>query len=251
MALAPGARADYMLRIMFSALSKAIGQLSDPASRGVLWRAVGASAVLFAALWIGFGFVLGWAGELLVTWLAGWDFLAGSLETLEWVFQGVSLAGLLFVSFLLFPAAVTLILSFLLEDIAVAVERRHYPGLPPARNQPLGESIVGALSFFATATILNLILLPLYLVLLFVPPFNLFVFYGLNGYLLGREYFEVVALRRLDRVEARELRRRFRGKVFLAGVIIAFLLTVPFVNLVTPLVATGFLLHIFEALRTR
>lgn len=236
---------------MFSALAKGFGQLSDPASRGVLWRAIAASVALFVALWIGAGFLLGWAAELLVAWLSGFEFLSGALEYLQLAFQGVSFAGLIFVSFLLFPAAVTFILSFLLEDIAEAVERRHYPGLPPARSQPLGESIVGALSFFATATILNLILLPLYLILLFLPPFNLFVFYGLNGYLLGREYFEVVALRRLDRQDAQRLRRRYRGKVFLAGVIIAFLLTVPFVNLVTPLVATGFLLHIFERLRTR
>ena len=236
---------------MVSALAKAFGQLTDPASRGVLWRAVGASALLFVLLWVGFGFALGWLSGLLVTWLGGFEFLSGSLDILQTVFEGVSFAGVIFVSFLLFPAAVALVLSFLLEDIAESVERRHYPGLPPARNQPIGESIVGALSFFATATILNLILLPLYLILLFLPPFNLFVFYGLNGYLLGREYFEVVALRRLDRQSAQGLRRRYRGKVFLAGVIIAFLLTIPFVNLLTPLVATGFLLHIFEGLRTR
>ncbi len=236
---------------MFAALAKAFRQLSDPASRGVLWRAVGASLALFIALWVGFGLFLGWVSGLLVAWLGSWDFLSGSLEALQWIFEGVSFTGLIFVSFLLFPAAMAFILSFLLDDIAESVERRHYPGLPPARNQPLAEAIVGALSFFAIATILNLILLPLYLILLFVPPFNLFVFYGLNGYLLGREYFEVVALRRLDRSSARQLRRRFRGKVFLAGVIIAFLLTVPFVNLVTPLVATGFLLHLFEGIRTR
>ena len=236
---------------MFSALAKGFGQITDPASRKVLWRAVAASAALFLVLWVGFGFALGWLSELLVAWLGGFEFLSGALGFLQTVFEGLSFAGILFVSFLLFPAAVSFVLSFLLEDIAESVERRHYTGLPAARRQPLGESIVGALSFFATATILNLVLLPLYLVLLFLPPFNLFVFYGLNGYLLGREYFEVVALRRLDRQAAQELRRRYRGKVFLAGVIIAFLLTIPFVNLLTPLVATGFLVHIFQGLRSR
>ena len=92
---------------------------------------------------------------------------------------------------------------------------------------------------------------PLYLLLLFLPPFNLFVFYLLNGYLLGREYFEIVAVRRLDMATAKRLRRTYRGRVFMAGVVIALLLTVPLVNLITPIVATAFMLHVFEGLRRR
>jgi len=236
---------------MIAALSKAVGQLSDPASRGVLWRAVAGSLLIFVLLWIGAGLLLGWAGEGLTAWLAGWDLSQGWVDALQWLAQGVAITGLLLVSFLLFPAAVSFVLSFLLEDIARAVERRHYPKLPPARNQPLGEAIVAAFSFFATTVALNLLLLPVYLILLFIPPFNLFVFYGVNGYLLGREYFEIVAARRLELREAKRLRRSFRGTVFVAGVIIAFFLTLPIVNLVTPLVATGFLLHLFESMRRR
>lgn len=236
---------------MISALNKAFGQLSDPASRGLLWRAVGASLVLFIALWIAAGFLFGWLRQGLVALLSDWGLGTDWSSAAEWLFQGLSFGGLLFVSFLLFPAAMGVILSFLLEDFAEAIERRHYPGLPPARGQPFMQALLGALSFFATATVLNLIFLPLYLLLLFVPPFNLFVFYGLNGYLLGREYFEVVALRRLEPRDAKQLRRRFRGKVFIAGVVVAVLLTIPLVNLVIPLVATGFLLHIFEGVRRR
>ncbi len=84
-----------------------------------------------------------------------------------------------------------------------------------------------------------------------MPPLNLFVFYGLNGYLLGREYFELVAARRFDMAGVRRLRRAYRGRLLLAGAVIAFLLTVPIVNLVTPVVATGFMLHVFERLRRR
>src|SRR3546814_18922147 len=74
-------------------------------------------------------------------------------------------------------------------------------------------------------------------------------FYLLNGYLLGREYFEMVAVRRLDLAGAKRLRRDFRGRVVLAGAVIAFLLTIPLVNLVTPMIATAFMLHVFEGLR--
>ena len=89
------------------------------------------------------------------------------------------------------------------------------------------------------------------MILLFIPPLNFVLFYLLNGYLLGREYFEMVAVRRLDLAATKRLRRDFRGRVILAGAVITFLLTIPLVNLVTPIIATAFMLHIFEELRRR
>jgi uncharacterized protein involved in cysteine biosynthesis len=77
------------------------------------------------------------------------------------------------------------------------------------------------------------------------------VFYAVNGYLLGREYFELVALRRVDATEAEAMRSRFRGRMFLAGLVTAFLLTVPFVNLVAPIIGTAAMVHLFEAWRAR
>jgi len=40
-----------------------------------------------------------------------------------------------------------------------------------------------------------------------LAPGNFFVFLGLNGYRFDREYFEVVALRRLDRTATPAARR--------------------------------------------
>ena len=125
-------------------------------------------------------------------------------------------------SFLLFPAVVGVALSFFQDAIIDAVERRHYPGLPLPREQPLLEQVWGALTFGALAVALNLLALPFYLLLLFLPPFNLLLFYGLNGYLFGREYFEMVAVRRLDPAKLRGLRRSRRGRLLLAGAVIAF-----------------------------
>ncbi len=231
---------------MFSALAKAFGQLSDPAFRKVLVRAGLAALVVFIGVWIAAWFGLSWLGEALSGWATlepggFWD------EVVGWVVGAAGVVAVLVASFLLFPAVMLIALSFLLDDIAQAVERRHYPELPPARAQPIGEAILSALLFLAKSLVLNILALPLYL----VPLLNVFVFYLLNGYLLGREYFELVAARRLDGKGVRRLRRRFRGQVMLAGVAIAFLLTVPIVNLVTPVVATGFMLHVFERLRRR
>ena len=98
---------------------------------------------------------------------------------------------------------------------------------------------------------INILLLPLYLLFLFLPPFNLFLFYGVNGYLLGREYFEVAAVRRLESKQVRALRQTNRWRVFGAGVIVAILLTIPLVNLVMPVVATALMVHVFEGLRRK
>src|SRR3546814_3084275 len=130
------------------------------------------------------------------------------------------------------------IISGLFADrVAEAIEGRHYPGLGPARSQPLAEVVGDALRFAAVSIGLNLLALPLYLLL---PGLNLVLFYALNGYLLGREYAEMVAARRLDRAGIRGFRQRHQGAVFGAGVVIAILTTIPLVNLATPVLATAF-----------
>jgi CysZ protein len=96
--------------------------------------------------------------------------------------------------------------------------------------------------------LLNLLALPVYVL---APGINVFLFLGLNGYLFGREYFEVVALRRLDVMTVRAVRQRFGGRVFAGGVVIAGLFALPLVNLVAPVIATAFMVHIFQELRRR
>jgi CysZ protein len=92
---------------------------------------------------------------------------------------------------------------------------------------------------------LTLLALPLYLL---APGINLVLFLALNGYLFGRGYFEVVALRRLDATAATTLRHRFAGRIFLGGVVIAGIFALPLVNLLAPVIATAFMVHMFEAL---
>ena len=116
-------------------------------------------------------------------------------------------------------------------------------------DRGFGEILKITVKFMILAVVLNLLTLPLIFILIFFPPFNLFVFYALNGYLLGWEYFELVAHRRMDGRRARALRGTFSGRLFLAGVIIAFLMTVPVVNLIAPIVATAALVHLVEAWR--
>jgi uncharacterized protein involved in cysteine biosynthesis len=146
----------------------------------------------------------------------------------------------LVLTWLLFPAVVTLVISLFIDRIITAVETRYYPHLPALRPLSLWRSIAAALKFTSVMVLLNLLALPLYL----VPVLNLIVFYGVNGYLLGREYFEMVALRRLDPRRAQRVRQSQRLRLFTAGLMIAGLLTIPVVNLVAPLLAAAFMVHL-------
>jgi uncharacterized protein involved in cysteine biosynthesis len=223
---------------VFAALAKAFAQLDDPRLQRIVLLSIGlALAVLL---------VLGAAAWFAIARLEFFSW--GWLDTLVQIGGGIGIAVLLW---LLFPAAVSATIGLFLESVGEAVETRHYPGLPPARAQSVQEAILSGLRFALVAILLNLAALPVYLVVFFLPPLNFFVFYALNGYLLGREYYETVALRRLDAKQARVLRRRNRGRVFLAGVAITLLLTVPVLNLIAPVVATAFMVHIFESIRRR
>jgi CysZ protein len=236
---------------MFKALSRAFSQSFDPAFRRVFNRSLLFSAVTFVAVWLASWFVLDWAGAGLVAWARDWIGEGFWVGVLEWLVDIAAIGAIVVASFFLFPAVMVSIMALLLDDIAAAVERRYYPELPPARQQPLTEALLGNVIFVAVTLILNLLVLPLYLVLIWIPPLNLLLFYLLNGYLLGREYFEMVAVRRLEPAATKQLRRASRGRVILAGAVITFLLTIPLVNLVTPIIATAFMLHTFEDLRRR
>ena len=220
---------------MVHALSRAFGQLGDPAIRRVLWIAIVAAMTLTAVLTVG------------ATWALTHVDIAGfawATDILQW------LGGLaaLVISIFLFPGVVGLVSSLFLDSVASAVDARHYPELGPARHQGLGESIVTAVKFLAVLILFNLLAL---IASLIVPPFSLFFFYAVNGYLMGREYFELVALRRMDAQTAATLRRRYRLRVLMAGVVIAILVSIPLLNLLVPILATAFMVHVFQGLATR
>ena len=220
---------------MFSALCRAIYALSLPQMRRVVALSLGFAALTFAALWVAVASLL--YNAAFFEW-----------RPLNWLIDLLGGLAVLVLSWLLFPAVVTAIMSFFLERIAAAVEDLDYPGRGPPRRQRIGETVAATLRLTGLTLLLNLLALPVYLL---VPGINLFLFLSLNGYLLGREYFEVVALRRLDAAAARAARRRFGLRVFLGGIMIATLFGLPLVNLVAPVIATAFMVHVFEALPRR
>jgi CysZ protein len=214
---------------MFSAFGKAIAQLNDRAIQKPLSLSIAAAIVVFVMVWSVTGYLL--TSTAFFTW--GW------LETVIDLLGGLAT---LILTWFLFPGIVSAVVAFFLDDVACAVEARHFPMLAVADGQTLGETIVGSLKFLALLIVLNLLMLPF----LILGPVFPFVFYAVNGYLLGREYFELVALRRIDYASAKSLRKQRQGALFFAGVGIAFMLTIPVINLLTPIIATAAMVHLFE-----
>ena len=216
---------------MIAAFAKAVQQLFDPTFRRVIWRAIGLSLIVFVALLVG----LSQAMEMLPSF--DWALL-------DWVVKAAVWLGGIGLTVLFFPAAATLFIAIYLDDIAQAVERRHYPDDLPGQAVPLGRSIVLSIRFAALVVALNILVLPLYLFIVSLP----LIFYSLNGYLLGREYFELVARRHVDESAVQQMRKLHGFRVFIAGVVSAVLLTVPLVNLLAPIVATAAMVHLFKRL---
>jgi CysZ protein len=217
---------------MLKALFRAVETLGSPPLRRVVALSLAIAVVSFIAVWVGVALAL----QHLPT--VGW-------RPLNWLIDILGIGGVLVLSWLLFPALVTMIMGLFLERVAAAVEALDYPGRGPPRRQSIRETVVLGLRLMLSSIALNLLALPIYLM---IPGVNVFVYLGLNGYLFGRGYFEVVALRRLDFDAVKAVRHRFGGRIFLGGVIIAGTFALPFVNLVAPVIAVAFMVHLFEGL---
>jgi uncharacterized protein involved in cysteine biosynthesis len=217
---------------MLLALIRAFNASFSPPLRKVMALSLAIAVSSFLALWITIAVLLQYLPTI------GW-------RPVNWLIDLLGVVGAVLLSWLLFPAVATLIMGFFLERVAATVEAAHYPGRGPPRHQSIREIVVSGTRLMLLAIGLNLLALPVYLLL---PGFNIAVFLVLNGYLFGREYFEVVALRRLDVDATTAMRRRFSGRLFYGGVMIAGMFLVPLLNLVAPVIATAFMVHVFERL---
>jgi CysZ protein len=130
------------------------------------------------------------------------------------------------------------------DDIAALVERRDYPRERPGTPLPLAKGVLTGVRFGLIVLAVNLALLPT--LLLGIGAIAMVL---ANAYLLGREYFEIIAMRHMPADEARRLRKENSPRILAAGFIPAFLVVVPFVNIITPIFSTIYFVHIFKRIR--
>jgi len=234
---------------MIRYFTMAVGQLTDPRMRGVLWMGILGALAVFALLWAAVWWLLlifdpsaVWGLSTLIEW---------SGDYFDWVASAAFIGAMLVATFLMFPAVVTIVVGLFLDTVADAVEARHYSDLGPPRPQPWAETLLSTVKFAMIVILLNILILPLYLVLFLLPPANLVLYYLLNGYLVGREFFELAAFRRLAPIEATRLRRAYRSRVLVAGIILTVLMTIPVVNLLAPVLGAAFMVHVAHDLMRR
>jgi uncharacterized protein involved in cysteine biosynthesis len=229
--------------MIFASFFKALGQIGDPRFRRVMGLGVLLALALLAAVYAGFlvlinSFVPGTIDLIFVGPITGSDALLGWGSL--FLMLGLSV-------FLMVPVA-SAFSGLFLEEIADAVEDRHYPGLPPVTPVRLGDSLVDSLNFLGLVIAANVLALVLYI---FAGPFIPVVFWAVNGWLLGREYFTLVATRRLGREGAKALRAQNSGRIWLAGILMAAPLSVPLVNLVIPVLGVATFTHLFHRMASR
>lgn len=226
--------------MILTAFFDALGQLSDRRFRKVVWLGLALTVALLIAATSGFVWFVGWLvsdgvslpwfGE--ITWLD---------DVITW---GSFFLFFVLSIFLMMPVA-SAITSMFLDEVAQAVEDRHYAHLPPASGVSFGDALVDTINFLGVLIAANIVALIVYL---FFLPAALFIFWALNGFLLGREYFTLVAIRRVGRVEAKRLRSKHSGTIWMAGILMAMPLSVPLVNLFVPIIGAATFTHIYHRL---
>jgi uncharacterized protein involved in cysteine biosynthesis len=229
--------------VIWQSFVRALGQFGDRTFRRVVLLGVLLALALLVAVFA--LFLLGVEGMTRVPLdlpLVGP--VDGLGRLLSW---GAALLLLALSVFLMVPAA-ALFSGLFLDTVAAAVEARHYPDLPPLPPLPLGDALVETVNFAALLVVLNLAALFAYP---FAGPVAPVLFWALNGWLLGREYFTLAAMRRLGRAGARDLRRRHGLRVWAAGLVMAVPLSLPLVNLFIPVLGAATFTHLFHALARR
>lgn len=209
-------------------------QMFTPPFRAVLLKSLGLTALALVVGWIG----LQALADHLITL---------ENQTLTVVARVIAGLGTAFGMLFLVVPVTALVAGLFLDDVADVVEREHYPDDPPGVATPLARGLWLSIRFGLLVLGLNLAML----ILLLLPGVNVAAWLVVNAYLLSREYFSLAAMRFRSEGEATALRRRHRLRVFSGGLVVAALALVPFANLLTPLFATSFFVHLHKRVAAR
>ncbi|WP_234684114.1 sulfate transporter family protein [Bradyrhizobium monzae] len=231
---------------MLDAAVKALSQMMSPPMRSILWRSIGLALVLIVVLAIGLQRLLSWFATHGEVWLEGllgpsWH---SSLEVLAWIISIAAGFGVVFGSVFLMPAITSLVASLFVDDVADIVEREYYPAERPGTALPFNQAIFEGIKTALLTIVVYLIALPF----VFLAGAGFLIFFLAAAWLLGREYFELAAMRFRSPEEAKAMRRDNAAIIFTAGLFIAAFVSIPIVNLATPIFGMAFMVHMHKRL---
>jgi len=234
---------------MLEDAAKAMTQMLSPPLRAVLWKSIG----LALALIIVVGIVL----DRLIAWLVG----AGStsventfgahahlpVTAIAWLLSIAAGFGIVVGSVMLMPAVTAFVASFFADQIADEVEHEYYPADPPGTALTLWRAIAEGGKTALLAIAVYVCAVPF----LLLAGFGAIIFFLATAWLLGREYFELAAMRFRSPAEAKAMRKRHAAAVYVGGLLIAAFVSIPVVNLATPLFAMALMVHLHKRLSGR
>jgi CysZ protein len=229
---------------MFDAAIKALTQMFSPPFRRVLFKSIGLALLMIILMGIGFNRVFSWMADSGATWAEASVGGHTAWQVLSWILSFAATLGVITGALFLMPAVTAFVGSFFVDEIGEEVERTYYPAEAPGRALSIAPAV-----FEGTKTALLSIL-----VYLCAVPFLLFAGFGLvimfvaAAYLLSREYFLLAAMRFRSPAEAKEMRRAHRTSIMFAGLPIAMFVSIPIVNLATPLFAMAMMVHVHKRL---
>jgi uncharacterized protein involved in cysteine biosynthesis len=229
---------------MLDAAVKALSQILSRPFRAVLLKSVGLALALIVVIGIALHRLLLWLAAFGTEW--GESALGSGAHTpltiLAWLLSIAAGLGIIAGSVFLMPAVTALVGSFFVDDIALEVERTHYPGEPLGTPLPLQAALAQGAKAALLAVLVYLLAVPF----LLVAGLGMVIFFLATAALLGREYFELAAMRYRPAAEARQLRKTHQKTVFRAGLLIAAFVSIPIVNLATPLFAMALMVHVHK-----
>jgi CysZ protein len=230
------------MNTMIDAAIKALAQMFSPPFRWMLLKSAGLALALVVLIAVALHRLLVWLATAGANWAENIFGISAPapLSILLWILSIAAGLGIIVASVFLMPAVTALVGSFFVDDIALEVERTHYPAEPVGRPLPLVRALVEGLKTALLAVLVYLIAVPF----LIFAGFGAVIFFLASAYLLSREYFELAAMRHQPVAEAKRLRKMHRSTVFLAGMFIAAFVSIPIVNLATPLFAMAFMVHV-------
>ena len=234
---------------MLDAALKALAQMASPPFRALLVKSIALAIVLLIVLGIGIDRGLIALVERGGTWIeihVGPD-AHTPVAILEWMVAIAAGLGIVAGAVFLMPAVTALVASFFVDAIAEQVERVHYPEHPVGTAVPIGTAILEGIQAALLAILIYLCAVPF----LLIAGLGFLMFFLATAYVQGRIYFELAAMRFHPVAEAKRLRKHHGGTVFVAGLLIAAFVSIPVVNLATPLFATAFMVHVHKQIMKR
>jgi len=226
--------------IIINSFFAALGQIGDYRFRRVLLLGIALTLALLIAATAGLLALV----QGLVTDEVGLP-LIGPVTWIDDILSVSSVVLMLVLSIFLMVPVASAITSMFLDTVADAVEAVHYRHLPTVTPVPFGDALRDTVNFLGVLIAANVLAIVLYVIF---APAALFIFWGLNGFLLGREYYTLAAIRRVGRARAKKLRRKHAGTIWLAGSLMAVPLSIPLVNLLIPILGAATFTHIFHRL---